>query len=303
MLALLFVLVVHGLNVPGGSEAVAPILEASTPAAPSESGLKPESELQLAGIGRFLAYRGYSLLAIVASWVITNVSLLFLWLFVRQGRARKFVVRAFAALLAVALVLTLAGGTAMGRLANKMTCGPNEAAKGWEFCSLAIGKGAVELGFNRWVEAACAAAAVAAVFAILVVAQSRTPGKLPAMLGNRERCVTILMVGASALLTVRLFLNDAFLHWAFQEYLAAEKPSRALTGYIAGTATFNASMETSLLALTWFAAIVLLQKSGTEEEGPPQQAGTAGSASFSVYNISAIFTPLLSAMANNLLSG
>jgi hypothetical protein len=113
--------------------------------------------------------------------------------------------------------------------------------------------------------------------------------------------VTILIVGASALLTSRMLFHREFLEWAFVDLRALESPSPALQYYLAGTATFNGALETSVLGVTWLVAVVLLQRG--QRGGRRRQGGAAGGREFSVYNLSAIAAPVLTALASNVLRG
>ena len=57
-----------------------------------------------------------------------------------------------------------------------------------------------------------------------------------------------------------------------------------------------------LAAFAAFVALILLQMPRDNADGEPAPA-TGGSASFSVYNLPAIFAPVLSALASNFLGG
>lgn len=310
LLGLFFIAVVHGLNVPAGARAsLQPVAigadtanqEAATSAPPAAGrAISPRGEGQLARLGGFMAYRGHALLAMTASVMVILIALFSIFLFVRERRALRVVLAIFVLELAIALIGTVLGGTAMGKIADRMTCSPPRATEPWDFCSLRIGELAVQLGFNRWVEVVCTVAAVAAVFAIFIVARSRHPRALPAVIESQERCVTILMVAASTLLTIRLLLNKGFLQWAFADLLAVEEPSSALAAYIAGTSVFNGALETALLAMAWFIALSLMERTPATS-GDAKSRGAAGTSGFSIYNFSAIFAPVLSAIGTNFL--
>jgi hypothetical protein len=165
----------------------------------------------------------------------------------------------------------------------------------WDYCGL--GSDAASLWIGRSANVLGSAATVAVLFAIFVVAGARGPGTAPAMIGSRERCVTVLLVAASALLVSALLLDKGFLRWIFAGELAMKEPPGAVLAYVGGTATFNGAVETALLGLTWLIAIVLLQRRGAGGAG----AGAADplASGLSLYNLSAIAAPVLAAIASN----
>jgi hypothetical protein len=298
---------------PGSSLTSQAAGDAAPPGAPGESAgtrsppeprLARESEQRLASIGGFLAVQGQAILAFTVAACVLFVALAFIRLFVMCRRTRRIVLCTLGAEVAVALVLLLREKSVMGAIAGQMRCDTAPARMVWDFCRRAWEQ---PQSFAFWAALACTIVGAVAIFATFIVASTRSERKLPPLLGSQERCVTILIVAASALLTSRMLFYKAFLEWAFADLRAIEHSSPALQHYLAGTATFNGALETSLLGLTWFIAVVLLQRGQRAPGGAAATAGGPGGGTgggeFSVYNLSAIFAPVLTALATNAVGG
>jgi hypothetical protein len=288
---------------PGGAAdagLVPPAAQRETAGARSlpEPRLARRSEDQLARLGGFLAFQGQAILAFTVAAGVLFVALACICLFVPAGRTRGIVLGTLGAEVAVAVAILTRGTSAMGTIAANMHCGA-PADMVWDFCRRAWEQ---PQSFAFWAALCCTVAGGVAIFATFIVASTRSERPLPPLLGSRERCVTILIVAGSALLTSRMLLYKAFLEWAFADLRALERPSAALQNYLAGTATFNGALETSLLGVTWFVAVVLLQRGQRAPGGAVPAAGTAGG-ELSVFNLSAIFAPVLTALATNALGG
>lgn len=268
---------------------------------PSEPRLAPQSEAQLARLGGFLAFQGQAILAFTAAAAVLFLALASIFLFVSCRRTRRIVLIMLGAQVTVAFVLLLGGGSAMGTIAANMHCGSGPADMLWDFCRRAWGK---PESFAFWAALSSTIAGGVVIFATFIVASTRSERRLPPLLGSKERCVTILIVAASALLTTRMLFYSAFLEWAFADLRTLEEPSPALHNYLAGTATFNGALETSLLGVTWFIAVILMQR-GPRAPAAAAAATAAGGrgGEFSVFNLSAIFAPVLTAVASNALGG
>jgi hypothetical protein len=265
---------------------------------------------ELASIGGFLAYRGYAALGGAVALSALALSLILLWRFAGDKETRLRLGLYLAAASIIAVGGALIGGSVMAQVATRIGCSEAAPLDPWEFC----GHGRVatvvgiklHYGFDRWVAALGSIAIVGVLFAIFAIAVSKTPKGLPAIASSRERCVTILLAAASAILVASMLLDRAFLQWAFAGYGALEKPPQDIVRYIAGTATFNGAVMTAGLALAWFIALLLLQRGSSSAAGAPDGAGSgdvAETGGLSLYNLSAILAPVLSAIATNMLGG
>ena len=280
----------------------------STPAAetPRKTAFASQGA-QTAEIGGYLAYRGLSALTLTVAASGIAAALIALALFVRGARTRRIVWAVLVGELGIAAILPLMGRGATANVVWRMTCHSGEqTASSWDFCASHGGPGATIFAghyhFSDFGNAFCSAATCAIVFAIFIVARSDERSELPAVVGSREKAVTVLMVAASVLLVAVVLRERSYLDWAFADYLALTDPPGDILAYIEGTSTFFGAVATALLALAWFVALVLLQMPRDNADGEPAPA-TGGSASFSVYNLPAIFAPVLSALASNFLGG
>jgi hypothetical protein len=253
-----------------------------------------------AAVGRFLAFRGRAALSVAAAAVCLISAGIALALFVRGARTRQIVAAGLVLELAIAAMMPLLGAGTMANVARGMACTETNGPM-WDFCATPSDL-TRWTNFDLWVDILCSAATCAVVFAIFVVARSDERSGLPSIASSREKCVTVLLVAGSALLVAVMMRNNSFLSWAFADYLTPSEPPKAIAAYIAGTSTFIGSVQTAMLALVWFIALILLQLPRRRHAADPASA-IAEPTSFSLYNLSAILAPVLSALASNLLGG
>ncbi len=300
---LAFALGVVLLDIPDSSRNPLPRIEPaslipSTPVVPAQFAVGAGT---LAKIGAFMAYRGYAAVTVTIAVAVIVIALIALSLFVPDRRTRKILLWVLLGQILVAVLANLGIGSGMSAAVSEMLCTPARPAPSWDVCSIERiarpGFLSVHYGFNAVIDAVCVAATATVVFAIFIVASVRPPPGLPAMVRSAERCVTVLLVAASMLLVSVALHDKSFLHWAFADFLALERPPKDIAAYVAGMATLNGALETALLAVTWLISLLLLGRSGRGPSDPEEAFG-----GFSVYNLSAIFAPALSAIAANLLS-
>lgn len=254
----------------------------------------------LAKIGGAMAYRGYAALTSGIALAVIVTSIAAIRLFVPSGRTRKVIFWVLAGEVAVGVAANMLHGSGMSAAARAMRCEPAAPAPSWDMCSverIASFPLPFHYGFNAMVDALCTAATAAVIFATFIVASAGPRRGLPAIVGSVERGVTILLVAASALLVSVTILDKSFLQWTFADFLALEKPPGDVTAYIAGMSVLSGGLETALLAGTWFISVLLIGRSGAPSGADRLSGG------FSAYNLSAIFAPVLSSVAANLLAG
>jgi len=295
-LGLVFALAVLVFAIPGPS--------------PGLAGLKPfpgagssfaAPDGALAKIGGAMAYRGYAALTACIAVAVIVTSVAAIRLFVPRGRTRAILLWVLTGQVAIGVGLNLLHGSGMSAAARAMLCDPAAAAPPWDMCSIeriATFGLPIHHGFNAAIDALSTAATTSVVFATFVIASARPPHPLPAIVGSVERGVTILLVAASALLVAVTVLDKSFLHWAFADFLALERPPRDVTAYIAGNSVLSSGLETALLAATWLIAMFLAGRGGGRSSDPEVLSG-----GFSAYNLSAIFAPVLTSVGANLLAG
>ena len=260
----------------------------------------------VAEIGGFMAYRGFAALAITVSVAAIILSVVMIRAFVLVTRARIAVFAILAAQIFLATAATIFWGSGMSQLTDRMVCHSEGSGTAmWDFCrnahEAAIGT-TLHLDFHTLVNVVCAAATVAVVFGIFVIASSAENPTSPEIIRSPEKSVTLLMISASALLIAVLFLDKGLLNWALSDHLAVTEPPVYVRAYIDGTSSYNGAVETSLLAITWFIALLLLHRGG-DARSKSHSGSAAGMGSLSIFNMSAIFAPILSAMASDLLGG
>ena len=257
----------------------------------------------LARLGGVMAYRGYAAIAagIAAAVIVTAVAAI--RLFVADRSSRRILYWVMAGQVFLGVLANMLHGSGMSAAVRALRCAPTASPPPppWDVCSIekvAAFPLPVHYGFNAIVDALSTAATAAVIFATFIVASSAPPRTLPAIVGSAERGVTILLVAASALLVSVTILDKSFLHWAFADYLALDPAPKDVVAYVSGMSILNGGLETALLAGTWFVSLLLMGRSGQHPSDPDRMWR-----GFSTFNLSAIFAPVLSAVAANLLAG
>ena len=300
---LLFCLSIYGMRL-GEADLPAGPIEAATVTKGVTGHAGPGGDhASLAQFGGFMAFRGHAALTITVAIALIIVSLLSLRLFVANRRTLRILAAVLLAQALITIGLGVAGGNPSVGTVDRLLCPAGGANGAWHFCSVGGASGPNEFPywFGFWVALLTAVATLSVVYAIFVAASSEASEPLPILVRTPERAVTVLMVGGSTLLVAVLLLDRALLNWAFADFLARPEVSNAVRTYISGALTFAGALETAMLGVTWLIAVLLLERSSP---APATPDGTASEMrGFSVYNLSAIFAPVLSAVGAGFFAG
>ncbi len=291
---------------------VCALLFADIPTTGELFGILPEREfdpnLKLINAGRFMIYRAYALMTCVISIALIAVSLVSMRMFVRH----KLVLRtlygclasyAFAGAMTIFLVGSGMRDLTLNIRGHPVTGCPSVGPL-LRWCQAEPVFHGLHFGFTTWANVISGVATIAVVFAILVVARSPKRSDVPVIFGGREQTVMMLLIGGSIMVVFVQLSDKSLLDWAFPETGRASTSGdhADIASYVAGTAIFNGAMETTLLGLTWLASVVFLDfdrrrtasASGIESGSGPQ---------FSIYNMSAVSAPVVTALVSAILSG
>lgn len=254
----------------------------------------------LAKAGGLAAYRSYAAATLAIAVGVMLLAVIAISRFVRDRQARRILFTVLAAQAGLAVSLRLSLGGELLRIVDNVLCEPGGRAAPWDVCAW-VG---TSYPLNDIVGAVGAAATAATVFAVFIVASTRAPSGLPTLIGSAERCVTLLLGAASTLLVAAILMQRSFLDWAFAGFMVLDKPPAGIAHFIGGMSTALGLMQTAMLGVAWFVSLILLERTGQGPQGDKKAASPGPAASgLSVYNLSAILAPALSAIASNLLSG
>lgn len=263
-----------------------------------------EAAPSLGKMSAFMVFRGYAALNLVVCIITIGLSLSAVWHFVQKKRTRLILIAVLLLAMGGAAILDLAVGSGIQKAAGAIICRKQPLPHHfWDFCSEGFRVAQWTLNrsdFTSWANALVSAATGAVVYAIFVVSSTRFDHPTSAAHAHLEAGVTLLLIAASVLLLSVLLSDRGYLHWAFAEALMSEHPVKAINAYIAAASAFNGAVQTALLGMTWFLSVIMLQRA-TQETGSLFPTKLVTSSNLSLYKLSAVFAPIVSAIVSNLI--